>query len=51
MSSAAPILEIARPHVLLGGERRWLRPSVPPVRAVGGVSLAVQPGEILGTRR
>src|SRR5260370_38613925 len=34
--------------VLLGGHRRWLRTPVPPVRAVGGVSLAVRPGEILG---
>ena len=48
MSSGAPILEIRDLTVLLGGKRRWLRPSVPAVRAVGGVSLAVQPGEILG---
>jgi len=48
MSSGAPILEIRDLTVLLGGKRRWLRPSVPAVRAVGGLSLAVQPGEILG---
>jgi oligopeptide/dipeptide ABC transporter ATP-binding protein len=34
--------------VLLGGQRRWLRPAVPPVRAVGGVSLTVRQGEIVG---
>ena len=48
MSAAAPILEIRDLTVLLGGKRRWLRPSVPAVRAVGGVSLTVRPGEILG---
>jgi oligopeptide/dipeptide ABC transporter ATP-binding protein len=48
MSTGAPIVEVRDLTVLLGGERRWLRPSVPAVRAVGGVSLAVQPGEILG---
>jgi oligopeptide/dipeptide ABC transporter ATP-binding protein len=33
---------------LLGGQRRLLRKPVPQVRAVGGVSLFVQQGEILG---
>jgi len=44
----APLVEIRDVTVLLGGQRRWLRTPVPPVRAVGGVSLAVRPGEILG---
>src|SRR4051794_24633937 len=48
MTSAAPILELRELTVLLGGERRWLRLSRPAVRAVGGVSLSVWPGEILG---
>jgi oligopeptide/dipeptide ABC transporter ATP-binding protein len=48
MSSGAPILEIRDLTVLLGGKRRWLGPSVPAVRAVGGVSLTVRPGDILG---
>jgi len=43
-----PLVEIRDVTVLLGGQRRWLRAPVPPVRAVGGVSLAVRPGEILG---
>jgi oligopeptide/dipeptide ABC transporter ATP-binding protein len=48
MSFGTPIVELRDLTVLLGGERRWLRPSVPAVRAVGGVSLSVRPGEILG---
>ncbi len=44
----APLVEIRDVTVLLGGQRRWLRAPVPPVRAVGGVSLDVRPGEILG---
>src|SRR3954447_25785851 len=48
MSSGAPILEIRDLTVQLGGKRRWLRPSVPALRAVGGVSLSIRPGEILG---
>jgi peptide/nickel transport system ATP-binding protein len=45
---AGNIVEMEDVTVLLGGERRWLRASVPPVRAVGGVSLTVRAGEILG---
>jgi len=46
MIPGAPIVEVRDLTVLLGGKRRWLRPSVPAVRAVGGVSLTVQPGEM-----
>jgi ABC-type glutathione transport system ATPase component len=42
-----PIIAVSDLHVSLGGARRWLRPSVAPVRAVDGVDLAVYPGEIL----
>jgi oligopeptide/dipeptide ABC transporter ATP-binding protein len=48
MNSAGDIVEMQDVTVLLGGERRWLRKAVPPVRAVGGVSLTVQAGEIVG---
>ena len=48
MTLAPPIVEMRDLTVLLGGRRRWLRPATPPVRAVGGVSLSVRPGEILG---
>jgi oligopeptide/dipeptide ABC transporter ATP-binding protein len=43
-----PILELRDVAVSLGGRRRWLRPSVPPVQAVRGVSLDLAEGEILG---
>jgi oligopeptide/dipeptide ABC transporter ATP-binding protein len=43
-----PILEVERLVTLLGGERRLLGVSRPPVRAVDGVSLDVREGEILG---
>ncbi|MDF2765940.1 MAG: peptide transporter substrate-binding protein, partial [Rhodospirillales bacterium] len=46
--SAQPILEARDVVVLLGGEKRWLRREVPPVRAVGGVSLSLRAGETLG---
>jgi oligopeptide/dipeptide ABC transporter ATP-binding protein len=46
--AAPPILELRDVTVLLGGTRRWLRPHRRAVRAVGGVSLSVRPGEILG---
>jgi oligopeptide/dipeptide ABC transporter ATP-binding protein len=48
MNSAGDIVEMQDVTVLLGGEKRWLRKAVPPVRAVGGVSLTVKAGEIVG---
>jgi oligopeptide/dipeptide ABC transporter ATP-binding protein len=48
MNSTGDIVEMQDVTVLLGGERRWLRKAVPPVRAVGGVSLTVKAGEIVG---
>ncbi|MGE0751183.1 MAG: ABC transporter ATP-binding protein [Variibacter sp.] len=48
MSAEKPILEADDLVVLLGGVKRWLRPTVAPVRAVGGVSLALRDGETLG---
>jgi ABC-type glutathione transport system ATPase component len=45
--STTPILELRDVSVLLGGSRRWLRKSVPPVAAVKGVSLTIQTGEVL----
>jgi oligopeptide/dipeptide ABC transporter ATP-binding protein len=48
MIGGGNIVEMADVTVLLGGEKRWLRKAIPPVRAVGGVNLAVQAGEIVG---
>ncbi|HVH80755.1 MAG TPA: ABC transporter ATP-binding protein [Stellaceae bacterium] len=48
MIEAGNIVELQDVTVLLGGERRWLRKPILPVRAVGGVSLTVKAGEILG---
>jgi peptide/nickel transport system ATP-binding protein len=48
MNAPAPLVETRNLTVLLGGRRRWLAPSVPPVRAVGGVSLVLREGDILG---
>jgi oligopeptide/dipeptide ABC transporter ATP-binding protein len=48
MTISPPIVELREVSVLLGGKRRWLCPATPPVRAVGGVSLSVQAGEIVG---
>ena len=48
MSETGNIVEVQELTVLLGGERRWLRKPIPPVRAVGGVSFTVRAGEILG---
>ena len=42
-----PILQLRDVSVDLGGSRRFLRPSVPPLRAVRNVSLDLHPGEIL----
>lgn len=43
-----PVLEARELVVELGGKRRFLRQSVPPVRAIGGVSLELREGETLG---
>ena len=48
MTQAGNIVEMQDVTVLLGGKRSWLRKPAPPVRAVSGVSLTVQAGEILG---
>ena len=48
MTAALPILDARDLVVLLGGQKRWLRPEVRPVRAVAGVSLALAAGETLG---
>jgi oligopeptide/dipeptide ABC transporter ATP-binding protein len=48
MNPDGPILEARDLVVLLGGSKRWLRPRILPVQAVGGVSLALRRGEILG---
>ena len=48
MNAPEPILEARDIVVLLGGTKRWLRPTVPPVRAVGGVSVSLHQGETLG---
>jgi oligopeptide/dipeptide ABC transporter ATP-binding protein len=43
-----PLLEVDGLETTFGGERRFLRPPRPLVRAVSGVTLSVWPGEILG---
>jgi oligopeptide/dipeptide ABC transporter ATP-binding protein len=48
MTEAGDIIEATDVTVLLGGKRGWLRPTISPVRAVGGVSLKVRAGEIVG---
>ena len=49
MSPGAAILEARDVSVLLGGRKGGLlRPALPPVRAVAGVSLALRAGETLG---
>jgi oligopeptide/dipeptide ABC transporter ATP-binding protein len=48
-SPSRPLLEARDVVVLLGGRKRGLlRPALPPVRAVAGVSLALEAGETLG---
>lgn len=42
------VLEVHDLVVLLGGRSRWIGRTTPPVRAVGGVSLSLRAGEILG---
>jgi oligopeptide/dipeptide ABC transporter ATP-binding protein len=42
------MLELRDVAVHLGGRRRFLRPPVPPVRAVRGVDMDLRQGEILG---
>ena len=39
MTGSGNIVELYDVSVLLGGRRGWLRTTIPPVRAVGGVSL------------
>jgi peptide/nickel transport system ATP-binding protein len=47
--SSRPVLEARDVVVLLGGRKRGLlRPALPPVRAVAGVSLSLKAGETLG---
>jgi oligopeptide/dipeptide ABC transporter ATP-binding protein len=48
MTESRNVIELRDVTVLLGGLRRWLRPTVPPVRAVSELSLAVQQEEIVG---
>jgi len=49
MNDGAAILEARDIVVLLGGrKRRLLRPALPPVQAVAGVSLSLRAGETLG---
>lgn len=43
----APLLQVRDVSVLLGGRKGFLRKTVPPVRAVTGVSLDLREGEIL----
>ncbi len=45
--SSAPILELRDLSVRLGGSRRWFGKSVAPTVAVNGVSLSINPGEVL----
>ena len=46
--SVTPILSLRDVTVSLGGQHRLLAPNIPPVRAVGGVTFDVFPGEIVG---
>jgi oligopeptide/dipeptide ABC transporter ATP-binding protein len=48
MTGSGNIVELYDVSVLLGGRRGWLRTTIPPVRAVGGVSLTIRTGEIVG---
>jgi oligopeptide/dipeptide ABC transporter ATP-binding protein len=44
----APLLELDNLVTLVGGGKRFLAPARPPIRAVDGVSLAINDGEIFG---
>jgi oligopeptide/dipeptide ABC transporter ATP-binding protein len=44
----APLVEVRNLTVLLGGKSRLFGSAMPPVRAVGGVSLTLGEGEIVG---
>ena len=48
MSAGSPIFEARGIEVRLGGQRRFLRTPIAPVRAVAGVSLQLNAGETLG---
>jgi len=48
MTGSGNIVELYDVSVLLGGRRGWLRTTIPPVRAVGGVSLTIRTGESVG---
>jgi oligopeptide/dipeptide ABC transporter ATP-binding protein len=43
-----PLLELDNLVTLVGGGKRFLAPARPPIRAVDGVSLAINDGEIFG---
>jgi peptide/nickel transport system ATP-binding protein len=43
-----PLLEVRDLVKIFGGQRRFLRPPRPGIRAVDGVSLTVKPGEVVG---
>jgi oligopeptide/dipeptide ABC transporter ATP-binding protein len=43
-----PLLELNNLVTLVGGGKRFLAPARPPIRAVDGVSLAINDGEIFG---
>jgi ABC-type glutathione transport system ATPase component len=45
--TSPPILELRDVSVLLGGSRGLFRKTIPPVRAVDGVSLSIATGEVL----
>lgn len=48
MRGGTPILHAENLVVELGGKKRFLWAALPPVRAVGGVSISLHPGETLG---
>src|SRR5258706_1171696 len=48
MTGPGKIVELQVVTVLLGGRGGWWGSTIPPVRAVGGVSLTIRTGEIVG---